>query len=216
MALRVTSDKQGTGVKHISDFVFHQGHGWARLPCSDTWDLRVETVLVIGGVAPLRHSFSIDLLEIHVQHHIEKANFGLYYHNNKVQQWTTVEYNNLDEFRRAELAKHNRGFWIDFVLRILTSMALDTSLSMLSAAAICKVQNHKGDQAAHLRINRSNHFRNGGRSAARLNRISQRYFSKIILRKLLEMWRTNLHQSIALNVLYNTSFGPRMIRLIFS
>ena len=83
MALRVTSDKQGTGVKHISDFVFHQGHGWARLPCSDTWDLRVETVLVIGGVAPLRHSFSIDSLEINVRHHKEKANIGFHYHNKK-------------------------------------------------------------------------------------------------------------------------------------
>ena len=62
-----------------------------------------------------------------------------------MQQWTTAEFKDLDEFRRAELAKHNRGFWIYFVVRILASMALNTSLSMLNATAICMVQTHKGD-----------------------------------------------------------------------
>ena len=60
MALQVTSDKQGTGVKQISDFVFHQGDEWARHPSSDTWDLRVKTVVVIAGVVPVGHLFSID------------------------------------------------------------------------------------------------------------------------------------------------------------
>jgi hypothetical protein len=61
MALRVTSDKQGTGVKQISDF--HQGNRWARHPCSETWDLRVEKAVVIGGVVPVSHSFSMDSMK---------------------------------------------------------------------------------------------------------------------------------------------------------
>jgi hypothetical protein len=66
MALQVTSDKQGTGVKQISDFVFLQGDGQARLHWSDTCYLRVETVVLIAGVVPVGHSFSMDSLKVKV------------------------------------------------------------------------------------------------------------------------------------------------------
>nr|CAH0110425.1 unnamed protein product [Daphnia galeata] len=47
--------------------------------------------------------------------------------------------------KENERIKHNRGFWIYFILRILASGSLATSFSMLDATAITMVKKNDGD-----------------------------------------------------------------------
>lgn len=42
-------------------------------------------------------------------------------------------------------AKHNRGFWLYLVIRILATASLGTSWVMLDASTLCLIKKHKGD-----------------------------------------------------------------------
>ena len=44
-----------------------------------------------------------------------------------------------------DTAKHNRGFWLYLVCRILATACLGTSFTMLDASTICLVKKHKGE-----------------------------------------------------------------------
>ncbi|KAI9554090.1 hypothetical protein GHT06_019362 [Daphnia sinensis] len=50
-----------------------------------------------------------------------------------------------DEMKENDRLKHNRGFWMYFILRILASSSLATSFSMLDATAITMVKKNDGD-----------------------------------------------------------------------
>ena len=44
-----------------------------------------------------------------------------------------------------DYAKHNRGFWLYLIIRILATASLGTSWVMLDASTLCLIKKHKGD-----------------------------------------------------------------------
>lgn len=70
--------------------------------------------------------------------------------NNATTTTTTTTTNGLSveeqqQQKENERVKHNRGFWLYFILRIIASGSLATSFSMLDATAIKMVKKHHGD-----------------------------------------------------------------------
>jgi MFS_1 like family len=63
----------------------------------------------------------------------------------QINDGTFKEFKVATNTTESDRAKHVRGFWIYFAVRIFASMSLSTSLSMLDATAICMVKMYSGD-----------------------------------------------------------------------